>query len=43
MKRTSHLIPLLLGTTVVLIAVACGGGQAVSLGPVGNTDRKSVV
>lgn len=40
MKRTFHLtgISLLLGTALVLLAVACGGG-AVSLGPAGNTTQ----
>ena len=40
MKRNSHLttISLLLGTALVLL-VACGGGEAVSLGPVGNTTK----
>jgi hypothetical protein len=41
MKRTSHLttISLLLGTALLLLAAGCGGGEAVSLGPVGNTTR----
>lgn len=37
MKRKINVIPLLLGTTLVLVAVACGGGQPVSLGQVKNT------
>ncbi|MDX6481132.1 MAG: hypothetical protein QOG85_1642 [Gaiellaceae bacterium] len=43
MKRKTNLssIPLLLGTALVLLVVACGGGQAVSLGPVGHTTKST--
>lgn len=41
MNRKSHptTMSLLLGTALVLLVVACGGGGAVSLGPVANTTK----
>ena len=38
-KSRPTTISLLLGTALVLLAVGCGGGEAVSLGPVGNTTQ----